>query len=172
MEFKTPEVKEKWLRVVKSLRNPKNTAENPFLKNKYAPLHEVLEYMKEEFGKEDFTIVQETKYEAGAVMVQTQFLSMSGDAISEWSGTENKKDPQGTGSAITYMRRYQLLAICGLVGEADDDGNEGSNRKDPIVMKIEACKSQKDLTALWKTLSKDEQNKYMKAFTKRKGEIE
>lgn len=30
---------------------------------------------------------------------------------------------QALGKAITYLRRYSLLAACGVVGEEDDDGN-------------------------------------------------
>lgn len=38
-----------------------------------------------------------------------------------------KQDPQGQGSAITYARRYSLMAVLGLVADEDDDGNAGSN---------------------------------------------
>ena len=39
-----------------------------------------------------------------------------------------KQDPQGMGSSITYMRRYALAAICGIVtSDDDDDGNAGSH---------------------------------------------
>jgi hypothetical protein len=34
--------------------------------------------------------------------------------------------PQSTGSAITYGRRYGLMAILGLVPDDDDDGNQAS----------------------------------------------
>lgn len=34
-----------------------------------------------------------------------------------------KDDPQGQGSAITYARRYSLMAVLGLVADVDDDGN-------------------------------------------------
>lgn len=37
-----------------------------------------------------------------------------------------KSDPQGQGSAITYARRYALMAVLGLVADEDDDGNAGS----------------------------------------------
>ena len=33
-----------------------------------------------------------------------------------------KDDPQGQGSAITYARRYALMAALGLVADEDDDG--------------------------------------------------
>jgi hypothetical protein len=35
----------------------------------------------------------------------------------------DKNNPQKLGSAITYARRYGLLAMCGVVGDDDDDGN-------------------------------------------------
>jgi len=37
-----------------------------------------------------------------------------------------KQDPQGFGSALTYLRRYSLSAICGLYAD-DDDGDRASN---------------------------------------------
>ena len=39
----------------------------------------------------------------------------------------SKQDPQGYGSALTYARRYSLMAACGIAPE-DDDGNAGSRR--------------------------------------------
>jgi ERF superfamily len=32
-------------------------------------------------------------------------------------------DPQGQGSALTYARRYSIMAVLGLVPDEDDDGN-------------------------------------------------
>ena len=39
-----------------------------------------------------------------------------------------KQDPQGYGSALTYARRYSLMAACGIAPE-DDDGNAGAKAK-------------------------------------------
>jgi hypothetical protein len=41
-----------------------------------------------------------------------------------------KQDPQGYGSALTYARRYSLMAACGIAPE-DDDGNAASKKLDP-----------------------------------------
>jgi hypothetical protein len=41
-----------------------------------------------------------------------------------------KHDPQGYGSALTYARRYSLMAACGIAAE-DDDGNAGSKKPIP-----------------------------------------
>lgn len=45
----------------------------------------------------------------------------------------DKATPQGQGSAITYSRRYALMAVLGLVSDSDDDGNaaSGHGRKAP-----------------------------------------
>ncbi len=46
-----------------------------------------------------------------------------------------KNDPQGQGSAITYMRRYALSAVLGIRTEEDDDGNAASNKGATIEVK-------------------------------------
>jgi len=38
-----------------------------------------------------------------------------------------KEGPQAQGSALTYARRYSLMAALGLVADEDDDGNQASN---------------------------------------------
>ena len=40
----------------------------------------------------------------------------------------NKQDAQGYGSALTYARRYSLMAACGIAPE-DDDGNKAVESK-------------------------------------------
>lgn len=39
-----------------------------------------------------------------------------------------KETPQAQGSAITYAKRYALMAILGITADKDDDGNAGSYR--------------------------------------------
>lgn len=52
----------------------------------------------------------------------------------------SKPDPQGQGSAITYMRRYALSAALGLVTEDDDDGNAASTPQKPVARPTAAKK--------------------------------
>jgi hypothetical protein len=44
----------------------------------------------------------------------------------------SKQDPQGYGSALTYARRYSLMAACGIAPE-DDDGNAASKPRKPAA---------------------------------------
>jgi hypothetical protein len=41
-----------------------------------------------------------------------------------------KHDAHGYGSALTYARRYSLMATCGISAE-DDDGNAASGKPEP-----------------------------------------
>jgi 2-methylisocitrate lyase-like PEP mutase family enzyme len=43
-----------------------------------------------------------------------------------------KKDPQGYASALTYARRYSLMAACGIAPE-DDDGNSAARPAKTVV---------------------------------------
>ena len=40
----------------------------------------------------------------------------------------SRNDAQGYGAAMTYARRYSIMAACGIAPE-DDDGNEASQPK-------------------------------------------
>jgi hypothetical protein len=40
----------------------------------------------------------------------------------------SKPDSQGLGSAATYARRYALMAVCGVVGDEDDDANSATGK--------------------------------------------
>ena len=44
-----------------------------------------------------------------------------------------KRDPQGIGSAMTYMRRYVIMAMCGIAGAADDDAEKTKPEAEKIT---------------------------------------
>jgi hypothetical protein len=61
----------------------------------------------------------------------------------------DKQNSQGVGSAITYMRRYALLSILGLVADEDDDGEKASKseRKVEVVNKRRKSASKAEAVA-------------------------
>jgi hypothetical protein len=69
----------------------------------------------------------------------------------------SKPDAQGAGSAITYMRRYALAAIVGVV-QADDDGNSASIKATNVVDKATAITPQQisSINALIEQTGSDE----------------
>jgi hypothetical protein len=72
-------------------------------------------------------------------MVETVFVHESGEmlecGIVHFPAT--KKDPQGYASALTYGRRYSLMAACGIAPE-DDDGNMASRSKTNVDSSVMA----------------------------------
>jgi hypothetical protein len=66
-----------------------------------------------------------------------------------------KQDPQGYGSALTYARRYSLMAACGIAPE-DDDGNAATRKVVPTpditdhLAAIEASANSEELAKVYK----------------------
>lgn len=99
---------------------------NPFFKSSYSALPEVIKAIKEPFCNHGLSYSQFPIFEDGMAGVITILMHTSG----EWLESKlllpvTKKDPQATGSAITYARRYALQSIAGIPSE-DDDGNAAS----------------------------------------------
>ena len=110
---------------------------NPHFKSKFAPLDVCLEAVDEACLKNGIALYQETFEDQTGVTVETVFLHESGESLrcGKLHVPAVKNDPQGYGSALTYARRYSLLAACGIAAE-DDDGNAAS-RQPPTKPKQE-----------------------------------
>lgn len=100
---------------------------NPAFRSKYADLGACLEAVEGALLDNGIALYQETFEDATGVTVETVFLHESGDTIrcGKLHVPAAKQDPQGYGSALTYARRYSLMAACGIAPE-DDDGNAAS----------------------------------------------
>lgn len=101
----------------------------------YAALPGVVEAVRPVLAKHGIAVVQGMMPEplmgaegdVSAVTIETTLLHESG----EWLRTAavipvSQPTAQGVGSAITYGRRYALLAVVGLAADDDDDGAEAS----------------------------------------------
>lgn len=97
---------------------------NPHFKSKYADLSACLEAVNDAFLAEGIALYQETSEDATGVTVETILLHESGEMIKcgKLHVPASKQDAQGYGSALTYARRYSVMAACGIAPE-DDDGN-------------------------------------------------
>jgi len=103
-------------------------AVNPFLKNKYADLAEMIRVASPVLAKHGLSISQQPVSVDGQIGVTTTLLHTSGqwieDTISLPLGDEKGKSlAQVAGSIITYLRRYSFGAIVGLATDEDTDGN-------------------------------------------------
>lgn len=128
--------------------NPKNTANNPFFKSKYAPLSEVINATKPLLSKHGLSILQSPSGDGEHIIITTLLMHSSG----EWIEGEplvlkaDKPTAQGAGSAITYGRRYALSAILGIASEEDDDGNSATGNKSKPSDKPTTGKDEPTLT--------------------------
>ena len=99
-------------------------ASNPFFKNKYASLSNIIEVTQKPLADCGLAVIQ---MPTGENQLTTMLIHESGEYISDtYVMKPTKNDPQGLGSAITYQRRYALGAILNLNIDEDDDGNQAS----------------------------------------------
>lgn len=100
------------------------TSSNPHFRSKYADLSACIEAVIDGLNNNGIYLMQLNEERAGGVCIQTVFIHESGEQITAGSlfVPAAKQDPQGYGSALTYARRYSLMAACGIAPE-DDDAN-------------------------------------------------
>jgi len=107
---------------------------NPHFKSKYADLSSCVDSVIDSLNANGIALIQKTIRDEAGVTVETVFLHESGETIE--CGLLHvpaaKNDPQGYGSALTYARRYSLMAACGIAPE-DDDGNAASRAQRMVV---------------------------------------
>lgn len=112
----------------------KKAATNPHFRSKYADLAEVVEATVPALNANGIAVMQSPGFDGELVTVTTTLLHESGAYVSgTLSMRPTKNDPQGVGSAITYARRYALLAMTGAAPE-DDDANAASKQPERPTM--------------------------------------
>ncbi len=114
------------------------SSSNPFFKSKYASLEDILPAIQPSLQEAGLTF---TQIPTGENELRTIIIHVeSGESIEgTYKMTPAKNDPQGQGAAITYMRRYALVAMLGLNTDEDDDGNKASTPESKTV-KFEQAK--------------------------------
>lgn len=113
------------------MENAGKNSVNPHFKSKYADLAEILNTVRPVLSKHGLAVTQFPAFEGNMASVETILTHSSGEWMSGiCSAPVQKADPQGVGSALTYLRRYSLAAVCGLAQE-DDDANASSKTSKP-----------------------------------------
>ena len=109
------------------LTHAKKDSANPFFKSKYADLESVWDACRSLLAENGLAVMQfPGEFVDGTMSLNTVLTHSSGEYMSYlMSVPVTKPDAQGAGSALTYMRRYALAAVVGVV-QADDDGNAAS----------------------------------------------
>jgi hypothetical protein len=108
------------------------TSTNPHFRSKYADLSACVEAVIDALNNNGIYLMQLTDEHENGVKVSTVFIHESGEQISGGSlyMPAAKHDPQGFASALSYARRYSLMAACSIAPE-DDDGNAATQSAPP-----------------------------------------
>ena len=118
------------------LSHAKKDSANPFFKSKYADLESVWDACRSLLAENGLCVMQfPGEFLEGCMSLDTILAHSSGEYIKQTMEVPvTKLDPQGAGSALTYMRRYALAAVVGVV-QADDDANAAVVSKSSSAMK-------------------------------------
>ena len=94
---------------------------------KYADLASCINAVMDSLNNNGIALIQQNQPHPDGILVETVFIHESGEMLNcgQIFVPASKHDPQGYGSALTYARRYSLMAACGIAPE-DDDGNAAS----------------------------------------------
>jgi len=129
---KTSAIAKAFVEAQKEFAPALKTSTNPHFRSKYVDLAGCVEAVLDALNNHGFALIQKTHDCENGVKVETIFMYESGEQISGGviSVPADKQNAQGYGSALTYARRYSLMAACGIAPE-DDDGNAAT--KAPAV---------------------------------------
>jgi hypothetical protein len=99
-------------------------ANNPHFRSKYADLGNVMDACLPALNEAGIALIQPTGEDENGRYVETILIhGESGESLTcRVPLIVAKNDMQGYGSAVTYARRYGLMAMAGIAPE-DDDGN-------------------------------------------------
>ena len=105
------------------------SSSNPHFRSRYADLSACVEAVIDALNNNGIAMMQRVSPSDNGVIVETMLIHESGETISngQLHVPATKQDAQGYGSALTYARRYSLMAALGIAPE-DDDGNAASKR--------------------------------------------
>jgi len=119
------------VKALSELKGAPKDSKNPHFKNDYASLESVIETSRAVLASNDLAVFQGPgEMDGNRIAISTRILHASG----EWFESQlqlpiAKVDPQGVGSAITYARRYALMAMLNIPA-VDDDGEAASAHND------------------------------------------
>jgi len=109
------------------------SANNPHFKSKYADLSSVMDACMPALTANGLAVTQPVRREDGEMVLYTILHHADSDQEMCDGGMPlivNKRDMQGLGSALTYARRYGLMAMAGIAAD-DDDGNAAAAAPPP-----------------------------------------
>lgn len=121
----TPGIHASFTRALMEMPDLLTDSSNPHFQSKYVSLPKLLATVRPVLAKHGLAISQRIQAEDTRLILQTvvhyehdrEILVVASYPV------PLQGNPQQVGSAITYARRYSLMAALGIMGDPDDDGN-------------------------------------------------
>jgi len=164
-----------------AIENAVKDSDNPYHKSHYSDLASVRNAIRKPLMENGLSVIQGTEISCDGEMI---LVTMLGHKSGQWikcfykimpgqsrsGGFMLSNDPQSIGSAITYGRRYMLMAMTGVAPD-DDDGEKAMGRdKPPTKSKQLAQKAQQAMNPKQAKKSFPEDVAFIKnKITERKG---
>ena len=132
----------------KEIRFAAKDSTNPHFKSKYANINSVIEAVKKPLNDNGIAILQSlSPSDDNKLHLTTRLLHSSGEWIEDTAVCPiQKQDPQGLGSAISYIRRYSISSLCALYAD-DDDGQSAALNAADYLQKIAHSQTLEELQA-------------------------
>lgn len=132
----------------KEIRFAAKDSTNPHFKSKYANINSVIEAVKKPLNDNGIAILQSlSPSDDNKLHLTTRLLHSSGEWIEDTAVCPiQKQDPQGLGSAISYIRRYSISSLCALYAD-DDDGQSAALNAADYLQKIQHSETLEELQA-------------------------
>lgn len=133
IEAYKPDLMADWIAALNEMDNPNLDGRANY--GTYPTLGACLAAAKLALGKHNLAIMQMVcaADDGQPDRLVTRVVHVSGSFIEDGGVPlycENKNNPQKMGSAITYARRYGLLAMIGCVGDDDDDAQAATPQRE------------------------------------------
>jgi hypothetical protein len=126
----------------KEIKFASKDSTNPHFKSKYANINSVIEAVKAPLNNNGIAILQSlSPSDDNKLHLTTRLIHSSGEWIEDTAVCPiQKQDPQGLGSAISYIRRYSISSLCALYAD-DDDGQSAALNAADYLQKINHSES-------------------------------
>lgn len=117
------------MKAKKEIGSVKKDSKNPFHKSNYASLNAFIDASESHLMDNGLILIQSGNGSfTEPLIVSTLFHPASSQWIKSYMPILNpKSDSQGLGASVTYMRRYSMATLLGLMSE-DDDGETAMGR--------------------------------------------
>ena len=128
MSNKKESIYNKLYKVQKEIGAISKDSTNPFYKSKYFNINSLIKQLTPILEKHNLLLLQPIEDDKQ----YSRIIDLDGGMVESSLALPTDLDAQKIGGAITYYRRYTLVALLGLQAE-DDDGNLASGKTMPKV---------------------------------------